>query len=232
MYTLELCMALLLHCKILCRPLLTLAALLECRAARSPTPQIRQGQNSSAGHILRCRSVGGCCEQHVQWAGYRPWARSAAGGAKDEYVDSFFFFQGPNLKRAEGESEEDDGGGDNDMEAIGLATGGGGVRAASGEAKDGGAAATGGSDAGDDGDDNGNGGGDGGEARNGRVTMAGGGDAGDDGGDGGDGGSGGSGGANGDDVTSAVAAPKKKGRARGGKKARLGRNAYKSAMQE
>ena len=88
-----------------------------------------------------------------------------------------------------------------------------------------------GSGAGDDGD-NGNGGDGGGEARNGSVATAGGGDAGDDGGDGGDGGSGGSGGANGDDVTSAVAAPKKKGRARGGKKARLGRNAYKSAMQE
>ena len=44
----------------------------------------------------------------------------------------------------------------------------------------------------------------------------------DGGGDGGDGGSGGSGGANGDDVTRVVAAPKKKGRARGGKKKRLG----------
>ena len=54
----------------------------------------------------------------------------------------------------------------------------------------------------------------------------------DGGGDGGDGGSGGSGGANGDDVTSAVAAPKEKGKNKHGKKARLGRNAYKDAMQE
>ena len=69
------------------------------------------------------------------------------------------------------------------------------------------------SDAGDDGVDNGNGGDDGDEAGNGSVAMAGGGDA-------------------GDDVTSVVAAPKKKGRARGGKKAQLGRKAYKSAMQE
>ena len=116
-------------------------------------------------------------------------------------------------RRAEGVSEGDDGGGDNGMEAISLATGGGDVRAASSEARDGGAAATGGSDAGDDGVDNGNGGDDGDEAGNGSVAMAGGGDA-------------------GDDVTSVVAAPKKKGRARGGKKAQLGRKAYKSAMQE
>ena len=37
-------------------------------------------------------------------------------------------------RRVEGESEEADGGGDNGMEAIDLATGGGGVRAASGAA--------------------------------------------------------------------------------------------------
>ena len=161
-------------------------------------------------------------------------AAPGGGDARDDYTSErdSAVRTARKRRRAEGESEADDGGGDNDMEASGLATGDGGVRAASGEARDGGAAATGGSDAGDDGDDNGNGGGDGGEARNGSLTMAGGGDAGDDGGDGGDGGSGGSGGANGDDVTSAVAAPKKKGRARGGKKARLGRNAYKSAMQE
>ena len=50
------------------------------------------------------------------------------------------------------------------------------MRAASSEARDGGAAATGGSDAGDDGVDNGNGGDDGDEAGNGSVAMAGGGD--------------------------------------------------------
>jgi len=115
-------------------------------------------------------------------------------------------------RAAEGESEEDDV--RSGMEAIGLATGGGGVRAASGEARDGGAAATDGSDAVTTVmTTNGNGRWrrptDGGEAKNSSVAMAGGGDAGDDGGDGGDGGSGGSGGANGDDVTSAVAAPRK-----------------------
>ena len=72
---------------------------------------------------------------------------------------------------------------------------------------------TGGGDAGDGGGDAGDGGGDDGEERGDNVAMAGGGDA-------------------GDDVTSVVAAPKKKGRARGGKKAQLGRKAYKSAMQE
>ena len=37
---------------------------------------------------------------------------------------------------------------------------------------------------------------------------------------------------NGDDVTSVVAAPKKKGESKHGKKARLGRNEYRDAMQE
>ena len=62
--------------------------------------------------------------------------------------------------------------------------------------------------------------GDGGEARGGDVAMEGG-EA-----SGGSVATTGEGEASGDDVTSAVAAPKKKGRARGGKKARLGRNAY------
>ena len=89
-------------------------------------------------------------------------------------------------RRAEGESEEDDGRGDNGMGAIGLATNSGGVRATSSEARDGGAAATGGNYAGDHDGDDGNGGDDGGEAINGSVAMAGGGDAGDDDGDGGE----------------------------------------------
>ena len=72
------------------------------------------------------------------------------------------------------------------MGAIGMATGSGGVRATSSEARDGGAAALGGNYAGDHGGDDGNGGDDGGEARNGSVAMAGGGDGGDDGGDGGE----------------------------------------------
>ena len=83
-----------------------------------------------------------------------------------------------------------------DVGAIGMATGSGGVRATSSEARDDGAAALGGNYAVDHGGDDGNGGDDGGEARNGSVAMAGGGDGGDDDGDGGDGG--------------AAAAPRKK----------------------
>ena len=112
------------------------------------------------------------------------------GDARDDYTSErdSAVSTARKRRRAEGESEEDDGRGDNGMGAIGLATNSGGVRATSSEARDGGAAATGGNYAGDHGGDDGNGGDDGGEAINGSVAMAGGGDAGDDDGNGDDGG--------------------------------------------
>ena len=54
----------------------------------------------------------------------------------------------------------------------------------------------------------------------------------DDGGDGGDGGGGVGGGRNGDDVASVVAAPKKKGRMRGGKRARLGQRGLENEKRK
>ena len=96
----------------------------------------------------------------------RDAAAPSGGDARDDYTSERDSAVSTARKRhrAEGESKEDDGEGGKDMEAIGLATGGGGVRAASGETRDGGAAATGSRDAGDGGVDNDNGDGDGGEA--------------------------------------------------------------------
>ena len=62
-------------------------------------------------------------------------AAPSGGDARDDYTSErdSAVSTARKRRRAEGESEEDDGGGDNGMGAIGLATGGGGVRAASGE---------------------------------------------------------------------------------------------------
>ena len=136
-------------------------------------------------------------------------------------------------RRGEGEGEGEGGSeeGDDDEVAADLTTGGDdSVRATCDEARgDGGKAVTSGGDAGDDDGDDDGGDGDGGEARGGDAAME---ARGDDDGDGGDGGGGVGGGRNGDDVASVVAAPEKKGKKKGGKRARLGQRGLENKKRK